>query len=145
MIVVDTSIFIDQIFEYDPERTAIADGLFRLIEERKIPLLQPDVFKIEFVGQMSRRLRREEALTLAEEVLGEMNFIGAPELFEAAFSIALETGSRAIASFYIAAAKLEDAMLISNDRFQVDSAKKFGIEVYYLIEELEQIERRLAG
>ncbi len=107
MIVVDTSIFIDQIFEYDPERTAIADGLFRLIEERKIPLLQPDVFKIEFVGQMSRRLRREEALTLAEEVLGEMNFIGAPELFEAAFSIALTTGSRAIDSFYIAAAKLE--------------------------------------
>ncbi len=34
MIVVDTSIFIDQIFEYNPERTAIADSLFRLIEER---------------------------------------------------------------------------------------------------------------
>ena len=43
MIVVDTSIFIDQIFEYNPERTAIADGLFRLIEERKIPLLQHDL------------------------------------------------------------------------------------------------------
>jgi len=42
MIVVDTSIFIDQIFEYDPERTAIAD-LFKLIEERKIPLLQRDL------------------------------------------------------------------------------------------------------
>ena len=42
MIVVDTSIFIDQIFEYDPERTAIADSLFRLIEERNIPILQRD-------------------------------------------------------------------------------------------------------
>ncbi len=41
MIVVDASIFIDQIFEYDPGRTMIADSLFLLLEERKIPIIEP--------------------------------------------------------------------------------------------------------
>lgn len=52
MIVVDTSIFIDLIFNYSSERTALADDLFKLIEDNTIPIFQPDAFKIEIVGQL---------------------------------------------------------------------------------------------
>lgn len=112
MIVVDASVFIDLIFDYNSERTAISDGLFKLIEENKIPIFQPDAFKIEIVGQFVRRLKKDEAAALAEEIFSSMNFIATPDLFDTAFTIAFQTGSRAIDSFYIAAAKLEDALLI---------------------------------
>ena len=109
MIVVDASVFIDLIFDYSSERTAISDCLFKLIEEKKIPIFQPDAFKIELIGQLVRRLKKDEAATLAEEIFGGMNFIESSDLFDTAFSIAFQTGSRAIDSFYIAAANLEEA------------------------------------
>jgi len=144
MIVVDASVFVDLIFDYSTERTAIADGLFKLIEENKIPIFQPDAFKIEIVGQLVRRLKKEEATALADEMFGGMNFIATPDLFEIAFSIAFQTGSRAIDSFYIAAAKLEDTLLVSNDKRQVESAKKFGVDVFYLLNEFEEVRERVA-
>jgi uncharacterized protein len=64
-------------------------------------------------------------------------------IFDEALSIALETGSRAADSFYIAAAKVEKAILISNDRFRIESAKKTGIEVYNLLQDKELIKKRL--
>jgi hypothetical protein len=64
-----------------------------------------------------------------------MNFVETSDLFYTAFSIAFQARSRAIDSYYIAAAKLEGAILISNDRFQVESARKFGVDVFYLMDE----------
>lgn len=144
MIVVDASVFIDLIFDYSSERTAIAEDLFRLIEENRIPIFQPDTFKIEIVGQLARRLKKEEVSDLAEEIFGSMNFIESSNLFEIAFSIAFKTGSRAIDSFYTAAAKLEEAVLVSNDKRQVESAKKFGVDVFYLLDEFEGVREQLA-
>ncbi|NOR78685.1 MAG: hypothetical protein GQ523_09780 [Methanophagales archaeon] len=60
-----------------------------------------------------------------------------------AFSTAFETGSRAIDAFYIAAAKIRSAILVSNDKIQVESAKKFKVEAYYLVEEFDQIKEKL--
>ena len=144
MIVVDASVFIDLIFDYSSERTAIAEDLFRLIGENKIPIFQPDTFKIEIVGQLARRLKKEEASDLVEEIFGSMNFIESSDLFDTAFSIAFKTGSRAIDSFYIAAAKIEEAILVSNDKRQVESSRKFGVDVFYLLDEFEGVREQLA-
>ncbi len=144
MIVVDASVFIDLIFDYSSERTAIAEDLFSLVEEKKISIFQPDTFKIEIVGQLARRLKKDEAADLALEIFGSMNFIESSDLFDTAFSIAFKTGSRAIDSFYIAAAKLEEAMLVSNDKRQVESARKFGVDVFYLLDEFEGVREQLA-
>jgi uncharacterized protein len=73
----------------------------------------------------------------------ELVFINTSRTFEEARSIALETGSRAIDSFYIATAKVEEAILISNDRYQIESAKKSGIEVYNLLQNQAIIKKRL--
>lgn len=143
MIVVDASVFIDLIFDYSSERTALADDLFNLIEENKILIFQPDTFRIEIIGQLARRLKKEEAAALAGEIFGSINFIETSDLFDIAFSIAFNTGSRAIDSFYIAAAKLEEALLVSNDKRQVESARKFGVDVFYLLDEFERVAEQL--
>jgi len=103
MIVVDNSVFIDLIFEYNRERTEQADTLFEILEENEIPILEPKVFRVELIGQLVRRKNKDIALTIAEKFFSEINFIGNSEIYNVAFLIAFETGSRAIDSFYIAA------------------------------------------
>lgn len=143
MIVVDASIFIDLIFEYSSERTRSAEELFSLIEERGLQILEPSLFKVELAGQIARRTKKDLAPKICEEIFQGLIFINDPGLGSLAFAVALETGSRAADSFYIAATRAENAILISNDRYQVDSAQKFGIEVYNLLQDQGRIEERL--
>ncbi|NOR78882.1 MAG: PIN domain-containing protein [Methanophagales archaeon] len=143
MIVVDNSVFIDLIFEYNRERTEKADTFFGILEGNEIPILEPEVFRIELIGQLVRRMNKNVALTVAEEFFSEINFTGNSELYNAAFSIAFETGSRAIDAFYIAAAEIKNAILVSSDKIQVESARKFGVEAYYLLEEFDRVKEKI--
>lgn len=143
MIVVDTSVFIDLLFEYNSSRTQSAEELFSILEENDLTVLEPDLFKIELMGQIARRVKRDLAPKICEEIFKELAFVRTSDIFDEALSIALETGSRAADSFYIAAAKVDKATLISNDRFQIESAKKSGIEVYNLLHDKELIKKRL--
>jgi len=145
MIVVDNSVFIDLIFEYNRERTEQVDTLFEILEENEIPILEPKVFRVELIGQLVRRKNKDIALTVAEKFFSEINFIDNSEIYNVAFLIAFETGSRAIDSFYIAASKIKNAILVSNDKIQVESAKKFGVEAYYLLEEFEKVKKRISN
>ena len=106
MIVIDTSVFLDELFKFDQERHEKVRIFFRLVQDRDILIVEPEIYGI-------------------------------------AFSIAFETGSRAIDSFYIAASKIKNAILVSNDKIQVESARKFGVEAYYLLEEFEKVKKRI--
>lgn len=138
MIVVDTSIFIDLFFEYQPDRTRLSEELFKMIEGK--PIFEPDLFKIELASQLVRRMRQDEAVSTAEETFKHLNFVSLSDIFELAFLIAIETGCRAADSFYIAAAKTTESILVSSDRVQVESAKKFGIKAFYLLEGADVLE-----
>ncbi|MFX1255605.1 MAG: type II toxin-antitoxin system VapC family toxin [Promethearchaeota archaeon] len=139
MIVVDTSVFIDHIFEYDSNRTKIADNFFNSIQKKELPMFEPTIFKIELIGQLVRRMKKPDALTAAKDFFSEINFVEDSELFDIAFSIAYETGARASDSYYVSVAKIKKAVLVSNDNIQIQTARKFGIEAYYLVEDLEKI------
>ena len=143
MIVLDTSIFIDLLFEYKSERTRSAEELLSILEENDMTIVEPDLFKIEFTGLIARRIKKELAPTICEEIFAELVFVNTSRIFEEALSIARETGSRAADSFYIACAKAEEAILISNDKHQIESAKKSGIEVYNFLHEQELVKKRL--
>lgn len=143
MIVLDTSIFIDLLFEYNSERTRSAEDLLSILEENDLTIVEPDLFKVEFTGQIARRIKKELAPKICEEIFAELVFVNTSRIFEEALSIAQETGSRAADSFYIACAKGEEAILISNDKHQIESAKKSGIEVYNLLNDQELIKKRL--
>jgi predicted nucleic acid-binding protein len=143
MIVVDASVFIDLLFEYNSERTRFAEELFSSLEEKGLTILEPDLFRVELTGQIARRVKRDQAFKICEEIFRELAFINTHRIFEEALSVALETGSRAADSFYIAAAKEEEVILISNDGFQIESAKRSGIEVYNLLHDKKLIKKRL--
>ena len=64
-----------------------------------------------------------------------MVLLGEAEILASCLDIALETGCRAADAYYIATAKLTNSMLISNDRTQVENARKVGIRAYFLLEE----------
>jgi predicted nucleic acid-binding protein len=138
VIVVDTSVFLDELFQFEKARL-----LFRLIQNGEIPIVEPELFKIELIGQLVRRMKQTEATVLFDSVITRLKFVRLNELEDLAFSVALATGSRAIDSFFIAASNLKTAFLISNDKLQVRSAHKFGVEVYYLLDEFEKVKERL--
>ena len=114
-----------------------------MLEEKALQILEPDLFKVELTGQIARRVKKDLVPKICEEIFQGLVFISTPMIFNEALSIALETGSRASNAFYVAAARLEKAILISNDRFQIENAKKSGIEVYYLLQDEEQLRKRL--
>lgn len=139
MIVVDTSVFLDGLFKFDQRRNDKARILFRLIEEKDILIVEPEIFRVELIGQLVRRMNKDEATVLYESIVEMLEFIKTKDLRRIAFSIAYETGSRAIDAFFIATAKIEVSHLISNDKTQVESARKSGVKAYYLLEEFENV------
>lgn len=143
MIVVDASVFIDLLFEYNSDRTLCAEELFSSLEEKGLTILEPDLFKVELTGQIARRVKKDQSVKICEQIFQELAFINTHMIFDEALFVALETGSRAADSFYIATAKIEDAILISNDGFQIESAKKSGIEAYNLLFDKGLIKKRL--
>ncbi len=138
MIAVDTSVFLDELFRFDQKRHEKARIFFRLIQEGNILIVEPEIFKIELIGQLVRRMEKDEATILYESIVEKLEFIKTKDL-----EIAFETGSRAIDSFYIAASKIKDAILVSNDKIQVENAIKFGVEAYYLLDEFEKVKERI--
>ncbi|AIG97965.1 putative nucleic acid-binding protein [Archaeoglobus fulgidus DSM 8774] len=90
---------------------------------------------------LSRRFHSEIVEKIISEILEDVALIENPD--EIAFEVALKTGSRAIDAYFIATAKLTNSTLITNDRIMAENAKKAGIEAYYLLEEFEEVKRRL--
>jgi len=143
VIAVDTSVFLDELFRFDQKRHEKARIFFRLIQEGNILIVEPEIFKIELIGQLVRRMEKDEATILYESIVEKLEFIKTKDLVGIAFSIAFETGSRAVDSFYIAASKIKDAIFVSNDKIQVENAIKFGVEAYYLLDEFEKVKERI--
>jgi len=143
VIAVDTSVFLDELFRFDQKRHEKARIIFRLIQEGNILIVEPEIFKIELIGQLVRRMEKDEATILYESLVEKLEFIKTKDSEGIAFSIAFESGSRAIYSFYIAASKIKDATLVSNDKIQVENAIKLGVETYYLLDEFEKVKERI--
>jgi len=72
MIVLDTSIFIDLLFEYKSERTRSAEDLLLTLEENGLTIVEPDLFKIEFTGQIARRIKKEQGTKICEKIFADL-------------------------------------------------------------------------
>ncbi|MDK2463648.1 MAG: type II toxin-antitoxin system VapC family toxin [Candidatus Korarchaeota archaeon] len=142
MAVVDTSVFVDFYCADDASRRG-AEDLFRLIEEREVSLFEPRLLLIELLCVLSRKSGR--AVEIVREIEDRVNVVGEDEIFSLAYSLAPAIKGRAADLYFTATAKLTGAILISNDRRQVDGARKAGVEAYYLLEEGERALERLGG
>ena len=76
---------------------------------------------------------------LAKEFFKMIESKDIPILEPKVFEVALNTGCRAIDSYFIALTKLTNSFLVSNDRIQVRNAKKFEVDSYYLLEDIEKL------
>ena len=140
-VVVDTSVFIDLILEYDENRTRKAEKTLMLIQERGLKIVNPVIFKVEIAGVLSRNLSESRVELIVKDILHDVELTPNPDNF--AFEIAMRTGSRASDAYFIATVKLTDSILITNDRVMTNNARKAGVEAYYLIEEFDNIVERL--
>ncbi len=130
-LVVDVSVFIDRLFIYDEERSSRARSLFRLIDRKGLNIFEPQVFGIELASQLVRRKPRAVARKLYDEIMDKVIIIDEIE-YDLLLDIALTTACRAVDAFYIAAANIISAKLVSADKVMVNNARKYGVEAYYI-------------
>ena len=141
MPVVDTSVFVDSILEYDKSRTKMAEDLLEIIQNASLEVVDPFLFKVELAGVLSRKLPRNRVELIVKDILEDVRLIPNPD--DLAFEVAIKTGSRAADAYFIATAKLTNSILITNDKIMVNNARGYGIEAYYLIEEFDKAVERL--
>lgn len=130
-LVIDVSVFVDRLFIYDETRSNRARSLFKLIDERGLSIFEPQVFGIELASQLVRRKPRTIAEKLYNEIMDRVVIIDEIE-YDLLLDIALSTACRAIDAFYIAAASIISAILVSADKVMVNNARRYGIEAYYI-------------
>ncbi|MDK2464037.1 MAG: type II toxin-antitoxin system VapC family toxin, partial [Candidatus Korarchaeota archaeon] len=121
-VVVDASVWLDLFNEADPARRELAESFFESV--RGMEPLEPALFKVELAGLLARRFSEETVESVVGSLSARARIIEDPS--DLAYRVALVTGSRAADAYYIATAKLTGSILISNDRRQVDGARKAG-------------------
>jgi len=139
LIVVDTSIWLDLFREGDLERIRLAEKFFEEIE--RLTIYEPQVFRIELAGVLARYYPRDEVERFVNNILNKISLC--KDLEEKAYKVALSTGSRAIDAYFIACASSINSILVSNDKIQVNNARKYGIEAYYLLKEYNAVLNRI--
>jgi len=116
MIVVDTSVFIDVIFRFDENRYELVRKFFRFVQNAGLSVVVPEVFKVELIGQLVRRMKRENAFEIYNGIVSNVDIVSIERIRENTFSVASETGCRAIDAYFISTAKITNSILITNDR-----------------------------
>ncbi len=137
MIVIDTSIWLDLFLE-DLRRRKIAEEFMKAVE---VTIYEPEAFKIELAGTLSRKFKKDDVLSFIDDITSKVKITKNPN--ELAFQIALNTGCRAIDSYFIATAKITSSILITNDKIMDKNAKRFGTESYYLIDDFDEVMKKL--
>ena len=136
-VVVDTSVFVDSILEFDEYRTKIAEDLLETIQNEFLEIVNPVLFRVELAGVLSRKLPENRVKLIVEDILEDVKLIPNPD--DLAFEVAIKTGSRAADAYFIATAKLTNSILITNDKIMARNNKKAGIKAYYLIKEFSEV------
>ncbi|WP_054839720.1 PIN domain-containing protein [Thermococcus sp. JCM 11816] len=135
MIVVDTSLFVDYLFEGNEERYQKASKILESIEG--LTVFEPKVFLVEMMA-VSKRLGINISTSDLEELTADFTFISEDAILREALDVAASVHPRAIDSYFIATAKVTNSVLLSSDRRMCINAKKYGVEAYYVLEELEE-------
>jgi len=138
--VIDASVLIDIFAPRDEKRRRLAVEFLRLAKGS--PKYAPNMLLVELAGVISR-YDVDLARLAIDYARRNVILLDETAILTLCLDIALKAGCRAADAYYIATARLTNSMLVSNDRTQVENAKKTGIQAYYLIEEWSAISERL--
>ena len=144
-MIVDVSVFVDYfvIVEGREDRHRIAVEFLNKLSDRGAIVYEPFVFEVELCAVLVRYIEPKCVMEILEVVLNHIAMIKEDELHSDAKAIALKTGCRVIDAYYIATAKLVDAILVTNDSIMKSNADRVGVEVYYLAKDYERLHRIL--
>ncbi len=68
-VVIDTSVFVDTILEYDEHRTKIAEDLLEIIQNSSLEIVAPFLFKVELAGILSRKLSSNRVKLIVKDII----------------------------------------------------------------------------
>lgn len=137
-VVLDASLLIDLYAAPNEDRASIAEEIARLVAQGAVEAYGPKLLIVEIVGVLSRYLSEEE-LDLVLDTLPAIKLVPEEAIYEKAVKAARKTGSRAADAYYIAVAIIVNGILSTNDKRQAQSAKKLGVEAYYLLRDMERV------
>ena len=140
MIVIDSSVLIDRIFEKDVTRSNKAKEILKLVKGLKV--FAPKILLIEFMS-VAKRLGMNISKLDVFRLTADFILLGEDIIFHEALKIAEYIHPRAADAYFIAAAKLTNSILITNDKVMAKNAEKAGVESYYLIEEFDKVVERV--
>jgi len=139
MIVLDTSVFVDAIIPFHHERHQKSINILGAISGRDLEVFEPRLLIVELSAVLVRYKPRDAVINHVNEITRYVNIVDYEKLHETALDIALRTGCRAVDAFFIGCAKETGSIIVSADRLQVSSARKAGVEAYYLPEEYDEL------
>jgi len=141
MIVLDTSVIIDSLLPKLGERYKKAEEVLKIV--KNLQIYAPKILKIELASVLGRKKNVNLVRKFVEDLASEINLISEEDLFDTAYKIAFVVKGRAVDIYFIAAAKLTNSILITNDKVMAKNAEKAGVESYYLIEEFDKVVERV--
>ncbi len=105
--------------------------LIRLVKEKRVEVFLPFVALVEVAGVLTRLASSSLAKEVVESLKTSENYhiVYEEEIRDYAIKIALELGSSGFDTYFIAAAKMFSATLITDDEPMAIYAKRLGIDV----------------
>jgi len=115
------------------------------LEELSINVMIPAVCVVETASVIARLTGNRELAKLASEKLRDIyHVVREDQLLDQAWEIALTTGASGFDSYFIAAAKVFDALLMTDDVSMADKAARLGVNVILVREaDIEEIRSTL--
>jgi len=124
--VLDTSVIIKSIFK--PSQSLPSENYKREIkthekcrvtikklEERDVEVYIPKVCVVETAAVVKRLADKDFAIKISKGVLDSYEVVGEVLLFDSAWTIAMATGCSGFDSYFIALAKIKNAVLLTDD------------------------------
>lgn len=153
--VLDTSVIVKSIFKplqslsqeaysREQETHEKCKALIKLIEVRDVEVYVPKVCVVETAAVARRLAGRTLAARASKGILKSYYIADEESLFSIAWDVALETGCSGFDSYFIALAKREDAILLTDDSGMHHHAEEVGINsILIRNNDLKTLEQRL--
>jgi len=117
-----------EIYERELETHKKCRVLIKRIEERDVDIFIPKVCIVETGAVVKKLADKDFAIKISEGVLDSYEVVDEAILFDSAWAIAINTGCSGFDSYFIALAKLRNAVLLTDDGGMHFHAKEVGVD-----------------
>ncbi|AET65688.1 PIN domain-containing protein [Methanothrix harundinacea] len=87
--------------------------LLNILDESSVEVFIPKVCVIETAAVLKRLANRDLAAKLSRGLMRAYDLVGEPDIFESAWRVALDRGSTGFDTYFLALARMKDALLFT--------------------------------